>query len=42
LVEEIAVHIDAVGFGKVFGDQLADGGEVKLLACWLILNVLKL
>lgn len=27
LVEEVAVDVDAVGFGKVFGDELADGGE---------------
>ena len=28
LVEEVAVYVDAVGFGEVFGDHLADGGEV--------------
>ena len=28
LVQEVAVDVDAVGFGEVFGDELADGGEV--------------
>jgi hypothetical protein len=42
LVEEVAIYIDTVWLGKVFGYQLADGGEMKLLACWLILNILKL
>jgi len=27
-VEEVAVDIDAVGFGEVLGDEGADGGEV--------------
>ncbi len=28
LVEEVSVYVDAVGFGKIVGDELADCGQV--------------
>lgn len=31
LVQEISVHIDAVRFAKVLGDQGPNGGQVFLL-----------
>lgn len=42
LIQEVTVYIDTVGLGKVFGDQLADGGEVQFFACCFVLDILKL
>lgn len=39
LVEKVSVHIDAVRFGKVFGDQLADLGEILGLFVKRVLEV---
>jgi hypothetical protein len=42
LVEKVPVHIDAVRFREVLGDQLADGGEVRLLAGAVVLDITQL
>lgn len=42
LVQEIAVDVDAVGFRQVFGDQLADPGQVCLLVGAVVLHIAQL
>jgi hypothetical protein len=41
LIQKIPIHIDAVRLGKVFRDQLADRGEVPLLICRVVLNIIE-
>jgi hypothetical protein len=42
LVQKIPIDIDTVRFGKVFGDQLADRGEVLFLFGRLVLHIFQL
>ena len=39
LVEEVAVHVDAVGLGQVLGDELPDGREVGFFLRGVVLYV---
>jgi len=41
LIQKVPIYIDTVWFGKVFGDQLADRGEVLFFFLGLILDVLE-
>jgi hypothetical protein len=41
LVQEVAVDIDAVGFREVLGDQLPDGGQIRLLLGPVVLHILQ-
>ena len=39
LVEKVAIYVDAVGLGEVFGDELADGGQVGGFFAAVVLDV---
>jgi hypothetical protein len=42
LVQKVPVHIDTVGLGKVFGDQLPYRREALLFLCSFVLDVFEL